>query len=94
MKVIDRELIKEDIKELKKLQKTVKHRRFVPRIQMLILLKESPKITLKDVVNFLNYGYKTVKTWRNNYKEGGLEKLLEWKVEGFKGRLREEQIKK
>ena len=61
---------------------------------MLILLKESPKITLKDVANLLNYGYKTVKTWWKNYKEGGLEKLLEWKVEGFKGRLREEQIKK
>ncbi len=63
MKVIDRELIKEDIKELKKLQKTVKHRRFVPRIQMLILLKENPKITLSEVSNLLNYGYKTVKTW-------------------------------
>jgi len=34
VKVIDRELIKEDIKGLKKLQKTVKHRRFVPRIHL------------------------------------------------------------
>jgi len=46
MKVIKRELIREDAKKLKKLQKTVKHRRFVPRIQMLILLKEKPQITL------------------------------------------------
>ncbi|SMP18066.1 hypothetical protein SAMN06264868_1251, partial [Venenivibrio stagnispumantis] len=36
MKVIDKKLIEEDIIELKKLQKTIKHRRFVPRIQMLI----------------------------------------------------------
>jgi len=94
MKVIDRKLVEEDIRELKKLQKTVKHRRFVPRIQMLILLKENPKMTLKEVANLLNYGYKTVKTWWRNYKEGGLEKLLEWKVEGFKGRLKDEQVKK
>jgi len=33
MKVIDRKLIKEYIKELKKPQKIVKHRRFVPRTQ-------------------------------------------------------------
>jgi len=94
MKVIDKKLIEEDIIELKKLQKTIKHRRFVPRIQMLILLKENPKMTLKEVATILNYGYKTVKTWWRNYKEGGLEKLLEWKVEGFKGRLKDEQVKK
>ena len=40
MKVIKRELIREDTKKLKKFQKTVRLRRFVPRIQMTILLKE------------------------------------------------------
>jgi len=94
MKVIKRELIREDTKELKKLQKTVKHNRFVPRIQMLILLKENPQITLNEVANILNYGYKTVKTWWRNYKEGGLEKLLEWDVKGYKGRLTEDQLKR
>ena len=94
MRVVNKELIKEDVKDLKKLQKTVEHRRFVPRIQMLIFLKENPKITLKEVANLLNYGYKTIKTWWKNYKEGGLDKLLEWKVKGFKGKLTEEQIKK
>ena len=72
----------------------VKHRRFVPRIQMLILLKENPKITLKEVTNILDYGYKTVKTWWRNYKEGGLEKLLEWEVKGYKGKLKEAQLEK
>ncbi|WP_457641378.1 helix-turn-helix domain-containing protein [Persephonella sp.] len=94
MKVIKRELIKEDVKELKRLQKTVKHHRLVPRIQMLILLKKNPKITLKEVASLLNYGYKTVKTWWKNYKEGGLEKLLEWEVKGYKGRLTETQLEK
>ena len=38
MRMIDRSLIKESIEELKALQKKVSHRRFVLRIQMLILI--------------------------------------------------------
>ena len=94
MKTIKREIIKENLKELKKMQKTAKHRRFVPRIQMLILLKKNPKITLEEVAENLNFGYKTVKTWWRNYREGGLDKLLEWNVKGAKGKLTEYQLKK
>ena len=94
MKVIKRELIKESSKELKEFAKKVEKKRFIFRIQMLILLKENPKITLKGVSQKLGFGYKTIKTWWKNYKEGGLEKLLEWEVKGYKGRLIKAQLEK
>ncbi len=49
MRTIDRSLIKESIEELKALQKKVSYRRFVLRIQMLIFLKEYPKMPLKEI---------------------------------------------
>jgi len=42
MRRIDRTKIKEDSEDLKELLKRVTHRRFVLRVQMLILLKENP----------------------------------------------------
>lgn len=59
---------------------------------MLILLLENPKITLKEVSKLLPVSYPTLHRWWGYYKEGGLEKLLEWNVEGYKGKLSEEQL--
>ncbi len=59
---------------------------------MLILLKENPKMILKEVSNLLPVSYSTLQRWWGYYKEGGLEKLLEWKVEGYKGKLSKEQL--
>ncbi len=93
MKTIDRTLIKESIEELKDLQKKVSHRRFVLRIQMLIFLKEYPRKPLKEISELLHLHYETLKKWWKKYKEGGLEGLLEWKVKGYPGKMKEEQLK-
>jgi len=47
MKRVKRELIKENTEELKELLKKQTKKQLMFRIQMLILLKENPKITLK-----------------------------------------------
>jgi len=93
MKTIDRSLIKESIEELKDFQKKVSHRRFVLRIQMLIFLKEYPRKSLKEISELLHLHYDTLKKWWKKYKEGGLEGLLEWKVKGYPGKMKEEQLK-
>ena len=93
MRIIDRSLIKESIEELKALQKKVSHRRFVLRIQMLIFLKEYPKMPLKEITKLLHVHYETLKGWWKEYKRGGLEGLLEWKVKGYPGKMNEEQLK-
>jgi len=92
MRKIDRTKIKEDLEDLKGLLKRVTHRRFVPRVQMLILLKENPGITLEEIANLLHFGYSTLKGWWKKYKEGGLEELLDWKVTGYRGKMTEEQL--
>ena len=93
MRTIDRSLIKESIEELKALQKKVSHRRFVLRIQMLIFLKEYPKMPLKEISKLLHLHYDTIKKWWKRYKEEGLEWLLEWKVKGYQGKMKGEQLK-
>ncbi|WP_457642096.1 winged helix-turn-helix domain-containing protein [Persephonella sp.] len=92
MRTINRDQIKENTKELKNLLKKQKKKQLTFRVQMLILLKENPKMTLKEVSNLLPVSYSTLQRWCGYYKEGGLEKLLQWNVEGYKGKLSEEQL--
>lgn len=94
MRTINRDQIKENTEELKNLLKEQTKKQLVFRIQMLILLKENPKMTLKEVNNLLPVSYPTLHRWWGYYKEGGLEKLLQWNVEGYKGKLSQEQIEK
>jgi len=93
MKAINRNLIKENTEYLKQLFRDEKNKKIALRIQMLIILKENPNMTLKEVMNLLSVSYSTVCRWWNYYKEGGLNKLLEWNVEGYKGKLIKEQEK-
>jgi len=94
MRTIKRDQIKENVKELKNLLKKQIKKQLIFRIQMLILLKENSKITLKEVSNLLPVSYPTLHRWWGYYREGGLEKLLQWNVEGYKGKLSQKQIKK
>jgi len=93
MRVIKRELIKENTEELKGLLKKVNKKQLIFRIQMLIFLKENPNITLEGVSNLLPVSLPTLYRWWGYYKEGGLEKLLQWNVKGYEGRLSQEQKK-
>jgi len=93
MRTIDRTKIKESVDELVKLLKKAPHRRLVPRIQMLILLKEDPKKTLKEIAKLLHFNYETLKGWWKRYKEGGLEELLNWRVTGYRGKMTEGQLR-
>jgi len=92
MRTIDRTKIRENSEDLKRLLKRVAHRRFIPRIQMLILLKEKSEMTLKEMTNLLHFSYPTLKGWWKKYEKGGLEELLDWKVTGYRGKMTEEQL--
>jgi len=93
MRVIKRELIKENTEELKGVLKKVNKKQLIFRIQMLIFLKDNPNITLEDVSNLLPVSLPTLYRWWGYYKEGGLEKLLQCNVKGYEGRLSQKQIR-
>ncbi len=52
MRTINKDQIKENTKELKNLLKKQKKKQLTFKIQMLILLKENPKMTLKNVEGY------------------------------------------
>jgi transposase len=54
--------------------------RMKPRIEMLIALKQNGKISRANLANKLKVSYGSVIKWSNIYKEGGIEKLLEYKL--------------
>jgi len=92
MKRIDRAKIKESSEELRKLMKQQKHPRFFHRINMLVLLKENPDTTLKELTKVIPFNYRTLRIWWKKYERGGIEGLLDWKVTGYRGKMNEEQL--
>ncbi len=54
--------------------------RIKPRIEMLMTLKQNDKMSRLDLANKLNVSYGSIIKWSGIYREGGLEKLLEYKL--------------
>jgi transposase len=54
--------------------------RMKPRIEMLIALKQNEKISRVNLANKLKVSYGSVIKWSNIYKQGGIGKLLEYKL--------------
>ena len=68
--------VKENIKELKRLQKTSKPL-FVPRLRMLQVIKENDRPLSKTTLSKLvGVSHNSIQKWRRMYLEGGLEGLL------------------
>ena len=87
MKKIDfKSQIRETEEELSKLEKKTKHPRLRDRIRMFRLLKTG-KYFLKDLAELFNLSERTIIRIWNAYKEGGLEKVLQWNVKGRKARI-------
>ena len=71
-------LIKEDIKELKQIERKLKY--VYPRkiTQLLILLK-SGKCNLKEAAQLLSISYRAAKKYWQFYRENGVEGIISWR---------------
>ncbi|NQY00948.1 MAG: helix-turn-helix domain-containing protein, partial [Flavobacteriaceae bacterium] len=73
-------IVKESIKELKRLQKVSKPL-FIPRLRMLQVIKDSKKPLSKTALSKLvGVNHNSIQKWRSMYLEGGLEGLLAHKT--------------
>jgi len=54
--------------------------RMKPRIEMLLVLKQNKRISRLNLANKLNVSYGSIIKWSNIYRQGGIEKLLEYKL--------------
>jgi transposase len=75
--------IKESLPRLKgALRKQPQH--LLPRLQMLILIKEEKAFSKRELADALGVNHNSVQTWRTAYKKGGLTALLKFERGGFK----------
>ncbi|MGP8214318.1 MAG: hypothetical protein ACLQQ4_02010 [Bacteroidia bacterium] len=76
MKPIKQLPIKESVAELEVLYNNASS--FLkPRIQMFIILSNTPVITKSEMARRLNVAYNSITKWYELYRDGGVEKLLE-----------------
>ena len=88
-----KEEIKESEKTLLNLERREKNGRIKTRLMMLRLLK-SGNYNLKTVSEILHLSYKTVHSYWEKYKRGGLEELCKWGYQGRKARVDYQTLKK
>lgn len=74
--------IKESLIELKKLSRMEKNHRLRARLKSLILIKEGQFHRRIDLAAHLGIDYATLKRWLKQYREEGLESLLQLKSGG------------
>jgi transposase len=74
--------VKETLKELKQLQKTIPQK--TKMIGMLLLLKKHPLSTKLNLSVQLGVSDKSIQVWRDNYLKGGIDLMLEDKRGGYK----------
>lgn len=72
--------VKENLKELRALQKNCK-RLFIPRLRMLEIIKQSDKPMSKHALaKAVGVNHNSIQKWRKMYLEGGLDGLLTHKT--------------
>lgn len=76
------EIIDETEKELSSLERKLRGRRTAVRIRMLRLLKSGRVKSLRACAPLIGYSFRQLTRWWKQYKEGGLELLLEEKPLG------------
>lgn len=83
--------IKECIEDLESLLKSNRNFKIQQRIQSLIYTKKGKFITQKELSDFLDIDYATLKRWLKKYKEQGLDALLKLESGGnYKGVVSEQ----
>lgn len=81
-----------ELSQLSQQEKQIKNSSLLKRIQC-IKLKDSKWKNI-DLSKFFGVCIDTITSWLKTYKQGGLEKLLEWNYQGKPSKLTNEQIEK
>jgi transposase len=85
-------IVKETLPELKKMLKSTPSHH-IPKIRMLILIKESETdLTKNEIANQLGVNHNSAQTWRKKYQSGGIKALLSDGRIGFKPSVISEQV--
>jgi transposase len=84
-KILYSQVIDEDPKELKELEKYYRYSHLFQRVRMLRLLRSGECRNLGEAARALGYSWRQCQRWFQSYKKGGLEELLKSRV-GERGR--------
>jgi len=76
------EMIAETEKELNSMERRLRGRRTAVRVRMLRLLKSGRVRSLRACAPLIGYSFRQLTRWWKQYKEGGMDALLEEKPLG------------
>lgn len=76
--------IAEDLDALRERLRGERHANRARRLHMLVLFKEDPSRTRRDVAEHLAVHRNTIRRWLGRYRQGGLDRLLNTKKRGRK----------
>ena len=79
-KILYSQVITEDPKELKELERYHRYSHLFQRVRMIRLLKSEECPNLGEAAQALGYSWRQCQRWFTSYKEGGLEELLKSRV--------------
>ena len=79
-KILYSQVIEEDPKELKELEKRHRYSHLFQRVRMLGLLRCGECRNLGEAAQTLGYSWRQCQRWFASYREGGLEELLKSRV--------------
>jgi len=79
-KILYSQVIEEDPKELKELEKCHRYTHLFQRLRMLRLLRSGECRNLGEAAQALGYSWRQCQRWFASYQQGGLEELLKSRV--------------
>ena len=79
-KILYSQVITEDPKVLKELERYHRYTHLFQRVRMIRLLKSEECPNLGEAAQALGYSWRQCQRWFTSYKEGGLEELLKSRV--------------
>ena len=79
-KILYSQVIEEDPRELKELEKHHRYTHLFQRVRMLRLLKSEECRNLGEAAEALGYSWRQCQRWFASYRKGGLEELLRSRV--------------
>jgi transposase len=80
-KILYTQVIKEDPRQLEKIEKHHRYTHLFQRVRMLRLLKSGECSNLAEAAETLGYSWRQCQRWFASHKQGGLQELLKSRVE-------------
>ena len=80
-KILYPQVIKEDPRELEKIEKHHRYTHLFQRVRMLRLLKSGECSNLAEAADALGYSWRQCQRWFASHKQGGLQELLKSRVD-------------